>query len=46
MVRESEHGKQLYPEAAYVGIAEGTKINWDFLGKHATMRILDFYCVG
>lgn len=32
-----------YPEATYVGIADGAKINWEFLNLHTSHQILDFY---
>jgi hypothetical protein len=41
--REIAHVKALYPEATYVGIADGTKTNWTFLEHHTTMQVLDFY---
>jgi hypothetical protein len=43
MEREIAHVKQLYPRARYVGIADGAKSNWDFLGPHVDEEILDFY---
>jgi hypothetical protein len=35
--------KLQYPHATYVGIADGAKINWDFLNCHTSYQILDFY---
>jgi hypothetical protein len=35
--------KDKFPDAIYVGIADGAKSNWIFLDQHATVRILDFY---
>ena len=32
--REIERVKATYPEARYVGIADGAKGNWEFLGEH------------
>lgn len=32
-----------YPNAKYVGIADGAKINWEFLEKHTSYQVLDFY---
>lgn len=32
-----------YPDATYVGIADGAKTNWDFLDTHTSHQILDFY---
>jgi hypothetical protein len=43
MEREIAHVKQLYPQARYVGIADGAKSNWDFLERHVDEQILDFY---
>lgn len=41
--REIYRVKLQYPEANYVGIADGAKINWDFLEKHTSYQVLDFY---
>lgn len=41
--REIERTKQRYPEATYVGIADGAESNWRFLEQHTTVQILDFY---
>ena len=35
--------KLQYPNAKYVGIADGAKINWEFLNSHTSEQILDFY---
>jgi len=35
--------KKKFPDAVYVGIADGAQCNWKFLEQHATVRILDFY---
>ena len=35
--------KLQYPDATYVGIADGAKSNWEFLEKHTQHQILDFY---
>ena len=43
MAREIAHIKELYPNAAYVGIADGAQTNWDFLKPHVGVQILDFY---
>ena len=43
MQREIEHVKALYPKARFVGIADGAKSNWDFLGPHIDEPVLDFY---
>ncbi len=43
MEREIAHVKSLYPEAEYIGVADGAQENWDFLKKHVTTQVLDFY---
>ncbi len=43
MTREIERIKQRYPEARYVGIADGARVNWDYLKPHVSIEILDFY---
>ena len=43
MDREIAHVKSLYPNATYVGLADGAKCNWEFLEPHTTVQILDFY---
>lgn len=43
--RELSHIKQHYPNALYIGIADGAKSNWSFLGKHTERQLLDFYHV-
>ena len=43
MTREIGHVKSLYPRAHVVGIADGAKSNWDFLGPHVDEQVLDFY---
>jgi hypothetical protein len=43
MEREISHLKALYPQALFVGVADGAKSNWDFLGPHIDEQILDFY---
>ena len=45
MTREIDHVKSLYPGAHFVGIADGAKSNWDFLGPHIDEQVLDFYHV-
>ena len=35
--------KRIYPHANYVGIADGAKVNWEFLEKHTQHQVLDFY---
>ena len=43
--KEIEKIKQIYPKAIYLGIADGAKDNWSFLGKHTDRQLLDFYHV-
>jgi len=43
MEREIAHIKDLYPNAVYVGIADGAKCNWTFLAPHVEHQIADFY---
>jgi len=43
MGREVERVKTLYPQARYVGIADGAKGNWEFLGPRTEVQIVDFY---
>src|SRR3954465_13611234 len=42
---EAEIGKAKlkFPEARYVGIADGAGGNWDFLGRHTTAQVVDFW---
>jgi hypothetical protein len=35
--------KSVYPQAKYVGIADGAKDSWSFLEQHTTRQNLDFY---
>ncbi len=37
--------KKHYPDALYLGIADGAKNNWTFLEKHTSCQLLDFYHV-
>ena len=41
--REIDRIKTKYPEAKYVGIADGAANNWKFLEPNTTYHILDFY---
>jgi hypothetical protein len=43
MKREIDHVKSLYPRALFVGVADGARSNWDFLGPHIDEQVLDFY---
>src|SRR5918996_2998616 len=39
--------KAAFPQAQYVGLADGAKENWDFLNAHTDTQLLDFwYAVG
>src|SRR4051812_40874821 len=42
---EAEIGKAKlkFPGARYVGIADGASGNWDFLGRHTTAQVVDFW---
>src|SRR3954454_25101123 len=42
---EAEIGraKAKCPDAHYVGIADGAKGNWDFLGRHTDVQVTDFW---
>ncbi len=37
--------KKQYPDALYLGIADGAKNNWTFLEKHTDRQLLDFFHV-
>ena len=39
---EIEKIKEHYPDALYLGIADGAKSNWSFLEKHTQRQLLDF----
>jgi hypothetical protein len=41
--REIQRTKERYPQATYVGIADGATSNWSFLKRHTSEQILDFY---
>ncbi len=43
MEKEIAHVKNLYPNAKYVGVADGAEVNWTFLAPHISTQILDFY---
>lgn len=43
MTQEIERVKALYPEALYVGIADGAVDNWRFLEQHADKLLLDYF---
>lgn len=35
--------KEKFPDATYLGIADGAQCNWKFLDQYTTVQILDFY---
>ena len=37
--------KKQYPDALYLGIADGAKNNWSFLDQHTSRQLLDFFHV-
>jgi len=43
--RELESIKEHYPDALYLGIADGAAANWGFLMEHTDEQLLDFYHV-
>jgi hypothetical protein len=43
MEAEIDRAKVKCPEAHFVGIADGAKGNWDFLGKHTDVQVTDFW---
>ena len=43
MEQEIGRVKALYPQAHYVGIADGARGNWDFLGRHTEVQVIDFW---
>src|SRR5947209_9934140 len=43
MEREIGGVKAAYPEARYVGLADGAKGNWEFLGRHTGTQVIDFW---
>src|SRR3954463_14351144 len=43
MEREIDRVKAAYPQARYVGLADGAKGNWDFLGRHTEVQVIDFW---
>jgi hypothetical protein len=40
---EVSHVKTTYPEARYLGIADGAKANWEFLERHTDAQVVDFW---
>src|SRR3954466_14718634 len=43
MEREIERVKASHPKARYVGLADGAKGNWEFLGRHTGVQVVDFW---
>ena len=43
MEREIGRVKAAYPRAQYVGLADGAKGNWEFLGRHTGVQVIDFW---
>lgn len=43
MRREIEHLKDLYPDARYIGLADGASDNWTFLNRHTSVQVTDFW---
>jgi hypothetical protein len=43
MEREIEHVKTLYPDALYIGVADGAADNWPFLERHTSRQVTDFW---
>jgi hypothetical protein len=41
--REIARVKAAYPQARYVGLADGAKGNWSFLGRHTEVQVIDFW---
>ena len=40
---EIDRAKAKCPDAHYVGIADGAKGNWEFLGRHTGVQVTDFW---
>jgi len=45
MTREIDRAKQRYPDALYLGIADGAASNWSFLEEHTERQLIDFFHV-
>jgi hypothetical protein len=43
--REIDRIKKQYPQAQYLGIADGSSSNWTFLERHTSSQLLDFFHV-
>ena len=40
---EIDHVKQLYPDALYIGVADGAADNWPFLNQYTSIQVTDFW---
>ena len=40
---ERESGGRAAYQASYVGLADGAKGNWEFLGRHTAVQVIDFW---
>ena len=45
LAREIARAKQHYPDARYLGIADGAPSNWSFLEQHTQRQLIDFFHV-
>jgi hypothetical protein len=43
LAREIARAKQHYPDARYLGIADGAPSNWAFLEQHTERQLIDFF---
>jgi hypothetical protein len=43
MEAEIDRAKAKCPDAHYVGIADGAKGNWEFLGRHTEVQVTDYW---
>jgi hypothetical protein len=41
--REIQRVKAAYPEAQYVGLADGANGHWEFLERHTEIQVIDFW---
>lgn len=45
LAREIARAKRHYPQARYLGIADGAPSNWSFLEQHTQRQLIDFFHV-
>jgi len=45
MEREIARAKERFPDALYLGIADGAACNWSFLEQHTDRQLIDFFCL-